>query len=746
MKKATVLGALASASILAASFAAQAAEWHKGPPALRFDGKPVAAARAYLGGHAANLRIDGIDFEQQNVLALRAMSTVRYQQRYGGLPVFGKTTAVRVGPGGVIQAAAVDVARGLTVSTTPSVDDAQARDAVAAVLGHVLSPQQARLELGVLPYESVGGILVWHVDVMLSHGMHRFVVDAQTGAVIRDYSLAHDARGRIYEINPSLTPTLVEVDLTNLDPATASLSGFDGALRAYGYTSGDLQYSEIQTTQTGPSSGEDFLFDPNAQVTSLDDPFGEVMAYHHASRMRNYFEETFALDMSSSAYSLAVVSSYAANADYIQNAFYSPGYSGSGYPGNARNIICLGRGYSEDFAYDSDVLLHEFTHYISNNAMNYTDEGFYDEYGSTFMGGAINEGTADYFSSTVNNNPIVGEYALGYDARDLAADVGKCPDSVIGESHEDGKLIGTTGWALRQAFGAEVADQLVWGALSFLGASASLGDFGQGVVQTATDLGLDDTQMSTVESILSYRGLDDCGRSLELKGNPRSTFLMGLDLLGQMMGGSCSDVKNYGISMSSIFQFVYTPDQDDLGAEFAIQLETAMGGGSLDWNVYIRRNEMVTFDPGSYYVEPKVLEYDYAYEGLTNNHLSVVLDKDSVPAFDKDTSYYLVMWHQNCSTNYATVGAIGVKDLPMDAGTDGPVEHDAAAPDAGGYEAGVVDGGTSDAEGPVTDLAADLQPGGGCGCRTTGGSTPTNPLAGGMLGLLAALVMRRRRH
>ena len=746
MKKATVLGALASASILAASFAAQAAEWHKGPPALRFAGKPVAAARAYLGGNAAELRIDGIDFEQQNVLALRSMSTVRYQQRHGGLPVFGKTSAVRVGPGGVIQAAAVDVARGLTVSTTPSVNDAQARDAVAAVLGHVLSPQQARLELGVLPYESVGGILVWHVDVMLSHGMHRYVVDAQTGVVFRDYSLAHDARGRIYEINPSLTPTPVEVDLTDLDPATATLSGFDGGLKAYGYASGDLQYSELQTTQTGPSSGEDFLFDPNAQMSSLDDPFGEVMAYHHASRMRNYFEETFALDMSSSAYSLAVVSSFAASADYIQNAFYSPGYPGAGFPGNARNIIGLGRGFGEDFAYDSDVLLHEFTHYISNNAMNYSSNGYYDQYGSLFMDGAINEGTADYFSSSVNNNPIVGEYALGYDARDLAEDVGKCPDNVVGEVHEDGKLIGTTGWALRQAFGAEVADQLVWGALSFLGASASLGDFGQGVVQTATDLGFDDTQMSTVTSILSYRGLDDCGRALELKGNPRSTFLLGLEYFGQMRGQNCQQEKNQGTAMSSIFQFVFTPDQDDVAAEFAVQLTNAMGGGALDWNVYIRRNEMVTFTPGTYYTAPAVREYDYAYEGLTDSHLSIVLDQDSDPAFDKDTSYYLVLWHQTCPANYVTVGAIGVKDLPMDAGTDGPVEHDAAAPDAGGYEAGVIDGGTSDAEGPVTDLAADLQPGGGCGCRTTGGSVPTTPLAGGMLGLLAALVMRRRRH
>lgn len=745
MKKATVLGALASASILAVSFAAQAAEWHEGPPALRFTGKPVAVARAYLSSNAANLRIDGIELEQRNVLALRSLSTVRYQQRFGGLPVFGKTIAVRVGPAGVIHAAAVDVARGLTVSTTPAVGETQARDVVAAAVGRLLSPPQAHAELGVLPYESVGGMLVWQVDVMQSHGMHRYVVDAQSGGLMRDYSLAQDALGRVYEINPALTPQLVDVELEGLDPGASTLSGFDGGLSSYGYASGDLLYSQLQATQTGPSEGEDFQFNPNSQATSLDDPFAEVMSYYHAARMRHYFEDTFGLDMSSSAYSLSVVSSYAPSSspEYIENAFYSAGYPGDdSIPGHARNIICLGRGNGEDISYDSDVLLHEFTHYISHNAMDYSMGWPWDEYGSIFTPSAINEGTADYFSSTVNDNPVVGEFALAYGARDLTEDPGQCPDNVFGESHEDGKLIGSTGWELRQALGADVADQLVWGALSYLGGSATLGDFGDGVTQTAVDLGLDDAQKAEIAGILAQHGLNDCGRSLALNNNPRSTFLLGLDYFGQLYGnGSCYSMKNEGIALSSYFQFVFTPDEDDIGAEFAIQLNS-MGGGELDWNVYIRKNEMVTFTPGSYYAMPEVRDYDYAFEGLTDNHLSILLDDTSSPVFEKDASYYVVIWHQNCPMTSATVGAIGTKDLPVDAGVDAPVGYDAGA---GGHEAGVIDSGMPDAKAPVTDLAADVQPGGGCGCRTTGGSAPT-PLAGGLLGLLAALVLRRRRH
>jgi len=466
--------------------------------------------------------------------------------------------------------------------------------------------------------------------------------------------------------------------------------------------------------------------------------------------MRHYYEDTFGLDMSSSAYSLAVVSSYAPSSspDYIMNAFFSPWYNGyDTFPDYARNIICLGRGYGEDIAYDSDVLLHEFTHYISHNAMNYTEGGWpWDEYGSIFMPDAINEGTADYFSSTVNNNPVVGEYALSYGARNLTEDAGKCPDNVFGESHEDGKLIGSAGWALREALGAEIADQLVWGALTYLGSSATLGDFGDGITQSAEDLGLDDDQKSKVAGVLANRGLDDCGRALQIKGMPRKSFLLGLDFFGQLyMGSGCYGVKNQGIFLSSYFQYVFTPTADDKGAEFAIQLDNVMGGGELDWNVYIRKNEMVTFNPGGYYKGPEILEYDYAFEGITDNHLSIVLDDTSTPAFDKDASYYVVIWHQNCPTLSATVGAVGLKDLPTDAGVDGPVEQDASGVDAGGSEGGVIDAGTMDGDLPTTDLAADLQPGGGCGCRTTGTSTPS-PLAGGLLALLAAAVLGRRRR
>ncbi len=595
-----MLGAFASVAILTHS--ATAAEWHRNPPSLRFSGTPQQAATAYLRAYAPQLRIDGIDLQPRRVLALRNLHTVRYQQKYHGLPVYGKMSAVRVGPSGVIRVAVVDVARGLSVPPVPTVDATQALGRVADRLGVMVDAKRVRFELGVLPYEEQGGVLVWHIDLMQSHGPHRFVVDAHAGVVIQDYPLSVHATGRVYDIDPEQTPTLVERELIGLDPGTpTTLTGFEGNQMVYGYVSGDNQIVGAQTAV--PTDGDNFLYDPNPDTLSIDDPFGEVMGYYHAARMRDYFETTLGLDMTGPEYSLAVVTSFAPsnNPTYIENAFYAPWDSEFGtFPGDAKNLICLGRGVLHDFAYDSDVLLHEYTHYISQNALDFAQTAFYDQYGFLLMPGSINEGTADYFSSTMNNDPVVASYALRENARDLEEFPGKCPDDVVGEVHADGRLIGSAGWAIRKVLGAELADEIVWGSMSLLNNSASLGNFGDGVLQSAQDLGLDSNQMDQIKTILTDRGLDDCDRILEINNQNRTTHLDGLDVWSQFDESlTCQKLKDWDIRFSSLFQFVYTPNEYDTEVELKVDLNINVINGNsdeLDWNIYVRRNEMVSFE------------------------------------------------------------------------------------------------------------------------------------------------------
>jgi MYXO-CTERM domain-containing protein len=736
MKKAFLLGYLASASVLGAPLSAEAADWHRGTPGLRFSKDPISASQSFLD--SPKLRLENVQLQHRRVVPLRSLSTVRYQQRHNGLPVVGKTVAVRIDHQGAVTVAVIDVARGLTVSTVPMVSEAQALAQVSGLLGQPSLLQPTHTSLVVLPLGD--GVLAWHVDVLLPRGPHRFVVDARAGGVLEQYSLAQHAMGRVYGVNPIQTPSLQDVpitDLTDTDPP--SLTGFDGSLKVYGYVSGDVNYGTVKGEQTGPSGEEGFLFDPNPVPTDLNDPFSEVMSYYHTARIRNYFQDTFGLDMSGSEYSLAIVANYAPSTspEYIMNAFFAPWMSNyPAFPGFARNLICLGRGHSEDIAHDSDVLLHEFTHYVSHNALDYSNAGFFDRYGYAAMQGAINEGTADYFSSTLNDDPAVGEYALGGWARNLDDPVGMCPDNVYGESHEDGKLIGSAGWALRDAFGAQTADQLVWGAMSLLSNTASLGDFGQGVLQTAKDLGLAASQMDTIEAILAQRGLDDCGRSLEIHGRSRTSYLMGLDTIGQYMGGSCSQVKNYGLFLTSIFQFSHTPKPNDTSAIIDVDL-TLMGGGPLDWSLYVHRNELAPYNPGFASMKPSYF-HDYAVKNITSPKAQIVIDESSDPPFDPETTYYVAIAHQNCPMATLHVEGKGDGSQELDAGTDAPTVDAGVGFDAA-FDTGLGAGGE---QGPSAE-AGDFEPGGGCAC-TAGSGRSTAPLSAGLL-MMMLLVLRRRK-
>lgn len=738
MKKAFLFGYLASASVLAVTFSAEAADWHQGSSGLRFSKEPISASQSFLEAHTPKLRLENVQLQKRRVVPLQSLSTVRYQQQHNGLPVVGKSVAVRIDAHGAVTVAVVDVARGLTVSTVPTVSEAQAVDQVSGRLGRPLAPEATHRSLVVLPFGS--GHLAWHVDVLLPQGPHRFVVDAQTGGILEQYSLAQHATGRVYGINPVQTPFLQDVQLTDLvdsDPLT--LTGFDGSLKVYGYVSGDLNYGKVNGGQTGPSGEEGFLFDPNPVPASLNDPFSEVMSYYHAARIRNYFQDTFGLDMSGDDYDLSIVANYAPNTspEYIMNAFFAPWESNYPmFPGLARNLICLGRGHNEDIAHDSDVLLHEFTHYVSHNALDYSNAGFFDQYGFAAMQGAINEGTADYFSSTMNDDSSVGEYALGSWARNLNEPVGMCPDNVYGESHEDGKLIGSASWALRDALGAQTADQLVWGAMSLLNNTAALGDFGKGVLQTAKDLGLAASQMDAIETILAQRGLDDCGRALEIHDKSRTSYLIGLDTIGQYMGGSCSQVKNYGLYLTSIFQFSHTPNPNDTSATIDIDL-TLMSGGPLDWSLYVRQNELAVYNPGIASQKPSFFS-DYSIKNITSPKAQIVIDENSDPPFDPETTYYVVIAHQNCPMATLHIEGRGEGLEEPDAGTDASgVDAGVGFDAAFDFDTGLGAGGE---QGPSAQTA-DFEPGGGCACSV--GSRGSAPPSTSLL-LLLLLALRRR--
>jgi hypothetical protein len=109
-----------------------------------------------------------------------------------------------------------------------------------------------------------------------------------------------------------------------------------------------------------------------------------------------------------------------------------------------------------DFAYDGDVVFHEFMHAITTSLIGKLNNLGLDKWGIHSEPGALNEGFADYFAASFTNKSTVGEYASTKDGFGEASlrnidNNASCPNDVIGESHNDSLIWSGALWEIRSA-------------------------------------------------------------------------------------------------------------------------------------------------------------------------------------------------------------------------------------------------------------------------------------------------------
>jgi MYXO-CTERM domain-containing protein len=718
----------ASALVLLTSAGAFAAEWHPAVGSARHPGSARQVAALHLAAMRSPLALDGVELDEREVLASGRYRTVRYQQEHAGLPVLGRQAVVRVSPAGRASVTVLEVARGLSLSPVAGISEAQARALVAAQRGGALP--RARVDLAVLP-TTERGLLVWQVDVVGGDGGRRYLVDAQAGVVLSERRLAVHALGRVYPVSSVSTPATEDVELLDLVPSSPQLlTGWDGNLIITNYVAGGSMTEFVVEQTLQPNQGADFLYDPPVDTTDPTDGFAQVGIYYHLTRMRTFVETTLGVDTSAPSWKLGAVANVREEGAPLDNAFFSP--MGLGAPWSTPNMIGIGQGSTFDFAQDSDVFNHEYTHYLTHNAVEYNaGQLHFDDYGLSPFSAAIDEGLSDYFACTVNDDPILGEASLALlsAARDLTDTSKRCPDEMFGEPHADGEIIGSFAWTLRESLGAAVADELVWGATTLLTFGASFGDFGRGIQQTAdemvTDGKLSARQRQTIDDALGARGLTECDPELPLRpGEPRTSFLIGFDLVAQFFGGTCESVKDFGLLLHSMFHYVVTPEPDSEGIAIRASL-IPEGSGQLSWGLYGRAQQHVTFASSSGFF-PELSDYDHAVEGISTTSGELVIDASSDPPFDPSATYHVVLVHQNCPTAEALI-ELDEPGPPTGAGGSGG----SASSGAGGVGGG---------DGPAPLPPVEVE---GCGCRT--GAAPSQGAAWLLLLGLGWALRRRRR-
>jgi Zn-dependent metalloprotease len=377
-----------------------------------------------------------------------------------------------------------------------------------------------------------------------------YFIDAQIGEVLGHFNdIRYATKATAYNFSPT-EGGLVDVELSNFHSDAGDESSefynrlYGDYVISYNCDKENPRYIEYQggvrvaycnyiLDAEGQQDGEDLIFDYEPeQPDRSSDTFSTVNAYYHVNVVHDYFKNTFGFTgMDFPMVSIANLHQVDFNTgDYerlrpYDNAFYSSaGDTSRFYLGIEGDAIAFGHGSEGvDYSYDADVIYHEYTHAVVGKTAGLGHFGF-DLYGMSAEPGSMNEGYADYFSSTITNDPLVGSY-MSTD-RDLNNSL-KCPDDVRGESHMDSRFFSAALWEIRKELGKEISDQIVFESMSTLATESTMDDARVATEEKAKEL--DNSYGDIVNEKFANHGLIDCNRAIPYTRRIDMLFIPGTE-------------------------------------------------------------------------------------------------------------------------------------------------------------------------------------------------------------------------
>lgn len=197
--------------------------------------------------------------------------------------------------------------------------------------------------------------------------------------------------------------------------------------------------------------------------------------------------------------------------------------------------IYMGQGNAADFAYDGNIIYHEFGHALAAQVGAFSGSTVLeDEYGLDDSPGALNEAFADYFAAALSGGPTIGGFVgerLGLDGgalRTLEHDL-ECPEYWVGQVHTDSQGFAGALWAARDKYPQtetvdgltiHVFDRAVLDALTMLTDEATHADAYAAVIESVKAIdALDDSTAEKANQVLQARNIHDCTRIRALGPN-----------------------------------------------------------------------------------------------------------------------------------------------------------------------------------------------------------------------------------
>jgi hypothetical protein len=485
--------------------------------------QPAEIARKHLAA-PGRVRAPLAELGQPEVFPAGKGWTARFRQTHLGVPVIGADVVMRIDAAGRVRRQNGTTFALGAVDVTPSLDAATAVE-IARKHGArtIVNASDARAVLAIDPRAQGGPRLLWAVrptpvPQILENAL--YLVDARSGQFLKRIDLLRYGKASVFLYNPVETPAPTTKDIpADFEPTNAD-GYLEGALlKAYdcldegeqkavpGLPVGNVHICTV--TPTAKSATYDYTgYQPapepwakpyngcpnaplNPAATDADsgmaelqplDAFSEQHMYWHVADAYTFFRGLFtdnqranftlrakplaiAVNLCTPDFSQGLAGNLTGPLVPFDNAFFSPG------AGNiiaetlimGQDSIMFGQGSKYDFAYDADVIRHEFTHAVIDTLGKLTAVGAEDVWGLQDDQGAMNEGLADYYSSVEVGDPTLGEYAgrniPGSGAaegavRDLT-NKDECGKNRWGEVHQDSQAFSASLWGARSAIAGD---------------------------------------------------------------------------------------------------------------------------------------------------------------------------------------------------------------------------------------------------------------------------------------------------
>jgi Zn-dependent metalloprotease len=455
----------------------------------------VSSARALLAANAAwlGLRSDLSDLPLLVQKESLGATHVRFQQTYGGLPVWLAEVAVHISHSGEIQLVQSSYQPKLDLNTQPTLTSEQAVTAAAAAIKLARGERGApTAQLLIFPVEKAGARLAWHVfmPTLDPLGDWHVFVDAQNGAVLDQFSgIAFDS-GSVYDPNAvqaSGNPTLTDNNNAN---------------------SPDLQAARRSVTLQGINAGQNKLIGPyvNLCAPGISGYYKPPCQANEPTRVFDYTRDNDKFEEATIYYALDSVQRYIQSLGFnninnraipVHAHYYAQDNS---FFSTSDNGLHFGDGGVDD-AEDADVIVHEYGHSIQHNQVPGWGPG------SNTEQRAMGEGFGDYLAASfyadrgdvsyqANQAPCIADWdAVSYaplvngahclrrvDGKDenSGVDIGRY-NGVPSEEHNDGRYWSAALWCIRSEMGRENADRLILQAQFYATPTSSNQAFEQGV-------------------------------------------------------------------------------------------------------------------------------------------------------------------------------------------------------------------------------------------------------------------------